>query len=284
MPLHWTYEDVPESSALEQGDILRPTDQLREVFSMVHPHFCDDKYLGFIVATQSCDLVPRGGFPKAAYVNISTIRPLSQVIHKLIEHVAVPIGPQAFRSSAKGDVRRLLERLLNQNEQALGLFFLYPDADAGVAELSVAVLRVSIAVRREHYRVLQESRVGRLRPEFQAKLGWLIGNLYGRPATPDWADTVEGKKRFNEIVKQYMNEARWFDDKVVEAAMQRGIDVATASQQTLESLREKPPIERALDEVGVQIARVDGRVSSDTIEKVCNRLRNSGKFSKLFES
>src|SRR5688500_6799937 len=99
MPGHWTYESFDPSMELEQGDILQPTDALKQIFSDVHPHFRHDKYLGFLVATQSCDLVRRQTTPKASYVNLAAIRPLSQVIRKVLAHASDPVGDGAFRSS-----------------------------------------------------------------------------------------------------------------------------------------------------------------------------------------
>ena len=54
MAVHWTYRDVgnPEMD-LEQGDILFPSDELVSLFREVHPHFTQDKYLGFMVASQT---------------------------------------------------------------------------------------------------------------------------------------------------------------------------------------------------------------------------------------
>src|SRR5262245_38488019 len=116
MPGHWTYEGFATNSELEQGDILYPTDALKLVFADVHPHFRDDKYLAFLIATQSCDLVRRRDAPKASYVNLAAIRPLSQVIRKVVSYAADPVAPGTFRSSRKQEVRQLLQRLFNQNE------------------------------------------------------------------------------------------------------------------------------------------------------------------------
>lgn len=164
MVAHWTYEHPDSSAGLEQGDILAPTNSLRTIFGSVHPHFNQDKYLGFLVATQSCDLVVRGNNPKASYINLAAIRPLSQIIAKILAEVTEPAAEGTFRTSSRAEVRRLLERLFNQNEQAIGLFFLYPDADAGIGEEAIAFLRVTIALRASHYDILRQARVGRLTP------------------------------------------------------------------------------------------------------------------------
>jgi hypothetical protein len=282
MPSHWTYESVDKLTDLEQGDILRPTDNLRQLLRTVHPHFCADKYLAFMITTQSCDLVRRKSVPRAAYINLAVVRALSQVMPKIAAQVITPIAGQVFKSSGKGDIRRLLERILNQNEQTIGLFFLYPDGDAGIAEPAVTMLRVSVALRGEHYELLRQARAGRLSPEFRAKLGWLIGNLYARPATPDWSDTLNRKGRFEEFVQQYLGEIRWLDDEIIDAAQKQGIDIANEANERLEELRPPSPLDRAIAEVKSELDRIAPDFPDEMVKKLGNRLRNSGKFTKLF--
>jgi hypothetical protein len=282
MPGHWTYDSFDPAAELEQGDILQPTDALKRIFSEVHPHFSHDKYLGFLVATQSCDLVRRRAEPKASYVNLAAIRPLSQVIAKILGYVADPVAPRAFRASRKRDARQMLQRLLNQNEQAMGLFFLHTDEAAGIAEAAVAFLRVTVALRSDHYETLREARVGRLTSEFRAKLGWLIGNLYVRPATKDWDDVEGGKKAVDALISQYINEVRWIDDEIVERAREQGVDLEHASDDRLKSLRPPSLMERALEEARAELTRVAPTIPQDVLAKFQNRLRNSGRFKKLF--
>jgi hypothetical protein len=278
---HWTYEPFNAASELEQGDILRPTSDLRKVFADVHPHFGDDKYLAFLIATQSCDLVRRGAAPKAAYVNLAVVRPLTQVIRKLLTHVAAPVADGVFRSSRKYQAKQLLQRIFNQNEQALGLFFLQTDEAAGIAEPAVAFLRVTVALRAEHYPVLQSARVGRVTSEFRAKLGWLIGNLYVRPATRDWEDTAGGKKRVNDLVGQFVDEVRWLEDSIVDQAAAANVDIAAATDAQLELLRPKPALERAIEEVGADLVSLVPGFDSETLAKLQYRLRNNDKLKKL---
>lgn len=223
MPTHWTYAEFKPESDLEQGDILRPTGELRDIFKAVHPHFTDEKYLGFLIATQTCDLVRRkGGAPKAGYISLCAIRPLSQVLTKLIAQVAKPAAAGIFPKSGKEEAKRFLERLFNQNEQATGLFFLHEDADSGIGEPAVAMLRVTVTFKSDHYETLTTSRVGRLTPQYQAKLGWLVGNLYNRPASPDWADFNGGKAKLETMISDYTSLGiTWIDDVLVAAAKEK---------------------------------------------------------------
>jgi len=254
----------------------------------VHPHFLDDKYVGFLVATQSCDLVLRKGTSKAPYVNLAVIRPLNNVVHKLIAQVSTPIKPKVFLKSEKGRIKDLLVRIFNQNEQALGVFFLHEDADSGIAEPSVVLLRVTVAVKSEHYALLQKARVGRLNDEFRAKLGWLLGNLYARPATRDWSEREGGRLQLEGLVSNYLDEqamgegVTWIDDELVKVAKTKNIDLNVVSFQELEQYRPKPRHEQSLDQIREELRKVAPELADEKVDKLTNRLKNNGKFKKLF--
>ena len=67
-----------------------------------------------------------------------------------------------------------------------------------MATRSVALLRVKFSLRSEHYKILQQSRRLGLSDPYASKLGWLVGNLYSRVATPDWEDQ-ESKKNASKV-------------------------------------------------------------------------------------
>jgi hypothetical protein len=288
MPKHWTYSSFNQEEDLEQGDILKPSAELRALLNEVHHHFLDDKYVGFLIATQSCDLVLRKGSAKAPYINLAVIRPLNNVAHKLIAQVSTPIKPRVFPKSEKGKAKDLLVRIFNQNEQAIGVFFLHEDADSGIAEPCVVMLRVTVAVRSEHYAMLQKARVGRLNVEFRAKLGWLLGNLYARPATRDWGEIEGGKRQLDSLVSDYLDEQTsdesltWLDDELIREAIERKIDLKEVSFQELEQYRPKSRHEQSLDQIRQELLRVAPEIDAEKVDKLTNRLRNNGKFKKLF--
>lgn len=186
MPTHWTYEDFDPNSDLAQGDILVRTEGLDSLTDSIHSHFSDKKYLGFIVLTQSCDLVQRQGRCGAKYITLAVFRSLDELLPSFFEHLGTPRIAQVFPEEAKDRLKQLLTRIFNQNEQSMGLFYLHDDLDSGISVPSVALLRVAIAYKSQHYDNLKAARRGRLRPAFSSKLGWLTGNLFGRVATPDW--------------------------------------------------------------------------------------------------
>ena len=194
-PVHWTYRPIDaDDGDLEQGDIIQLSDDLRSVFSEVHPHFTSDKYIAFLVLTQTCDIARRNGEGcRSRYINLAVVRPLADVLATFLDRLCdkVEIGNPPIRGiyvlETKSKAQTLMQRVFNQNAQTEGMFYLHPDAGVGISEHSVALLQVSFAVRaHEHYAKLVGARSGRLSEQFQSKLGWLIGHLFSRVATRDW--------------------------------------------------------------------------------------------------
>jgi hypothetical protein len=266
-------------------------EELRVVLKDVHPHFCAEKYLGFLIARQSCDLVRRrGGTVKARHISIAVIRSLKAVLPRLLEEVARPVAPGMFLASAKLDARRFLERLFDQNEQGIGLFYLHPDADIGLGEPSVAFLRIKVALRAQHYDVLMRARKGRLGPEFRGKLGWLLGNLYSRAASPDWSDVEGGKKQVQQLIDKHLVEQFpgagpvWIDDALVEAAKSVGVVFEKRDPNELlnelEKHRPKARIDQIVEHAVAEVSRVLNP-SEDQVRLLKNKLLNSGALRKL---
>lgn len=281
--LHWTYREIKKESNLEQGDILVPSPELKALLEVVHPHFAKPKYVGFLITTQTCDLVRRGdGEPKTPYINLAVIRPLAQVSEKLFAKVASPLAPGIYPKQAKGAVEENLKKLFNQNEQSLGLFFLQTDIDSGIGEPSVAFLRVGVAVRATHYDTLIKCREGGLRADFQAKLGWMCGNLFDRPSTPDWGENDGGKKGLKELISTWVAAGDlgiiWMDKEIAARAAERGWELASLTKEQLKQITPKPPLEQALEAMS-EIARKLG-VEEAVITQLKGRLRNRDEFIK----
>jgi hypothetical protein len=230
-PSHWTYCSFVRTDDLQQGDIVSRSPALLEVLSKVLSYFCDDRYTAFLVTTQSCDLVRRGGPCKAEHINLCVVRELRPFLPTLLDSCGVRDVPGVFLSENRRYAEQLLTRVINQNEQSRGLFYLHTDADAGIVTPSVAMLRVSIALRREHYELLREYRCGRLGAEYAAKLGWLSGNLYSRVATRDWeeqqGDHEASKKQVQSLLALVSSSGNenWIPQEVLNAAKAAGVDL-----------------------------------------------------------
>lgn len=289
--MHWTYEAFDPASDLEQGDIIAPTTRLREnVLRGVHPHFDNDKYLGFIVATQSCDIVRRkGNEPKARYISIATIRSLKATLPRLLGDVIHEVAPGLFKQSSKAAARQFLERLFDQNEQSFGLFYLHADGDVGIGEPAVAFLRVKVAIAAQHYDELVMARRGRLSPEFRGKLGWLLGNLYSRAASKDWSDSDGGDKAVKQMIREHLQEQvpgfgpQWVDDELVEIGKEHDVQFADRDYKDvladLEPLRPKPKIERVIEAVLKDAAEILN-VDADQLKRLKSKLDRNNTIKK----
>lgn len=52
--------------------------------------------------------------------------------------------------------------------------------------------------------------------------------------------------------------------------------------EELEHLRPKSKLERSLEEIRAELAKVAPQLEPEKVEKLTNRLKNNGKFKKLF--
>ena len=292
MPQHWTYDDFTPDQDLHQGDILEPTEELRSVLTKVHPHFLDPKYSAFLLITQSCDMAIRSGCVETNYLNIAVVRPLESVIHDFLSHVCRPIIDQVYIKETKEKAHDLMERLFNQNEQTLGLFYLHTDSTAGIDAPSVALLRIAVTLRVEHYEILKKARRGRLKPEFSNKLGWLIGNLYARIGTEDWHND-ERKKDLEKLIKQYIDSGEefspaWIPQSLVDKAKESGVNLGLLSKIDIhEELKKyKPPTakEQTVEQVKRVLSELIPDIDLNIVERIGNRLANDQLFSRAIRS
>jgi len=233
VPNHWTYTAFDPGADLFQGDIIARTEPLLKVLEEVHRHFCNEKYLAFLVTSQTCDLVLRKQSRcKTRHITLAVVRALEDVVPDLFADASTTGLDGVYRQEDKGEARDQLERILNQNEQAQGIFYLHPDADVRIAVHAVSLLRVSIALRsREHYRLVQEARCGRLSTEYRYKLGWLTGNLFSRVDTPDWSDHEGGPAESEEIIAGFVEGSKlarpnvWVPGSWIQAARKKNVKI-----------------------------------------------------------
>lgn len=292
MPTHWTYAQFGVDDDLDQGDILAPTDELRGIFKEVHPHFGDPKYTAFLVTTQSCDLVRRKGRCATRYLNIAVVRELEAVLHDLLSHTCRAIAEGIYLQESKGEARKLIERLFGQNEQSLGLFYLHPEPESGIATPSVALLRISVTLRVDHYEALKRARTGRLNPEFRSKLGWLVGNLFSRVGTQDWTHPPDRQTQLQTLIADVLdgNAAKtplWVHESWVNAAKTNGVDLASLPRDqvitVLEGHKPPPPKDILIGEVARVVKEVFANASDEELVRLKSRLNNDPRFNKAIK-
>jgi hypothetical protein len=291
--VHYTYQPFDVDGDLRQGDILESTTAIQSILQEVHPHFLDsNKYIGFLVLTQTCDLTRRKGADcKSRYINLAVIRPLEHVLWNFLDRICdrVKIGEMfvegSYLSESKNKAHELLERIINQNEQALGVFYLHPDGAVNIAVHSVALLQVSIALRsHEHYDTLVAARCGRLEDSFRDKLGWLLGNLFSRVATEDLS-----KERQKEIKNLFLNGEDndsapfWITRKKVELANKNNLNIEGFSRDEIHSRLQQfipeEPKEVAIEKAIQIVQEVVGTLPDKDVSKIKERLKQDPFFS-----
>ena len=190
------------------------------------------------------------------------------------------LAPGVFNVAQERKIRDLFRRLVNQNEQSIGLFYLHPDEGAGVSVSCVALLRRSLSFHITAYDRLVTARCGRLRGEFQAKLGWLVGNLYSRVATPDW-DSERAETEIDKLLAGEKERPLWVSEKGFNKARVENPDLLGLPEDELASLvaRHSPPPlkEQVVDLVTGLLKSVLPALREDRAEreKVRNHLMGS---------
>ncbi len=217
--MHFTYQ--PPKNELQQGDLLTRTPELAAVLQEFHPHYHsheDYKYL--IVLTQTCDLVQReGSYCKARYITLAAVRSLATAVKRELkkhQHSQREAKAGYCNLDAKSLIKQFFVRLLNNNE--LGYFYLHNDLELGIQEPVVAFLSLSIAIKADlHYQKCLDARIAQLEENFQAKLGWLVGNMYSRVGTPDWTDKGYNDEEFGKIVEEMVDGVGilWIKDQYI---------------------------------------------------------------------
>lgn len=194
-----------DGNSLYQGDVIRRTEGLDSLLEKYHPHYYakqQNKY--FIVITQSCDLVRRKSAPcKSPYISIASVRPISWVLKRELSRLFKTKFEEVLRvtdAQRRGRLSQFIERLLNNNEPQY--FYLPRESTLGFEQDMCAVLQLSIPLKaNEHYDLILAGKTLQLTDSFQHKLGYLVGNSYGRIGTQDWAPDNIDHKQFRKMVK-----------------------------------------------------------------------------------
>ncbi|WP_155623238.1 hypothetical protein [Burkholderia diffusa] len=288
--VHWTYKDQ-STPDLEQGDLLEKTPYIIEnVLKPYHPYYAqhpDNIY--FIVLTQSCDLVRRGGGCKNEYLALAPVRPLRVILEREFSDQLRNRGDasQTYAAlSTQTRYRDFLTKVFNNNYPKY--FFLQSQPDHGLAEDMCAVLPLSISIKAEHYNECLNARKLQLEDSFQAKLGYLIGQQYAKVGTRDWDEQVINQKVGDIIQKT----AVWVPDSDMSALARSIDDFQTENRETvvdsnvLNTLIGKLPKKKDQAVMAVMnFLANQGLVSKDASPergKIRKALANDATFSQFF--
>lgn len=209
--MHFTYDENPDDRSLFQGDVLRRTDEINAILEKVYRRYFKEDCRYLIVLTQSCDLVRRNSKPcTARYITLAAVHPLAVAIEREIDRRRVQ-RPDVEReagianTNVKLAIKKFVESLLNNNKSPY--FYLHPELEAEFDEPHCAFLRLSIAIKTsEHYDTCLTAKVLQLQPEFQAKLGSLVTELYGRVGTEDFTTKQDTKSEFQARIDRILEE------------------------------------------------------------------------------
>ena len=158
---HFTYAPL-DHAQLNQGDVLRRTPEIEGVLRNIHPHYMRKDHPFFIVLTQSCDLIRRGGSSCASrYVTLAAIRPLRLVLEREIQrfqYSSIERKLGICNRARQPKMVQFAERLLNNNQE--DYFFLQRESGSGLEEDHCAFLQLSIALKTElHYDTLLDAKI-----------------------------------------------------------------------------------------------------------------------------
>lgn len=204
----YIYENRDSEKSLLQGDILGVSDKFRQHFTEFYPGIKhpegENKYV--MVLTQSCDLVKtEKRKPKLNHINVCLVRSLKSVIERLIAEINPPSidNRRLLQRDAFDQLKDKLSKLLNNSDQKTHFFL--PEISPFQEDM-VAILPLSFSFRTEHYDLFLKSRVLGLKPEFQAKVGYTISQLYGRIGTPDLSDCGWDDKKTRNFINNLLHD------------------------------------------------------------------------------
>lgn len=295
--MHFTYKTP--AGHLQQGDILKRTKEIQKLLRTVHPHYYKNKdYKYLIVLTQTCDLV-RGrsadGGCKARYISLAAVRSLKTVLERekaKYQHSELERRLNYCSDRTKIYIHQFLERLFNNNEP--NYFYLHDDVSFKLKEPTVAFLNLSVAIKSSlHYETCLEARIAQLEDTFQAKLGWLVGNMYSRVGTNDWVGTVCTDTEFKEKIEHHLRTlCLWVEDKHTskisqyEKNLQKENNGYQMSQEEFNNLVVRLANEREsrkdqlIDEVTQVVSSMSSAIDADNLKR---RLKNNPKIMSLIK-
>lgn len=274
--MDFVFKNVSEidRSSLCQGDVISRSQEVEARISEAHQYYASaPDYTHFVVITQSCDLVRRRGNFNAPYITIAAAKPFKKTIKDFLGGQQKNVDGSSFSyvsASVLGKAKQLIERHINNTEPEF--FFLPSSGHPDIPEDLVVFLRLTIALRKDHYDALATAKIAELADVFQAKLGWLKGNIYSRVATPDIEErSVNGKEIKKQFYSKYVPE-----DEIVWLSPLQASLLKKIVRRSKEKLGRDLSVEEVLDLISERIPDDTQIIASNIVERLGkNKLINT---------
>lgn len=281
----YVYETGTLPQCLQQGDIIKLSNEFRELFFRLFEHLkrddiYDDQYM--MVTSQSCDLFRDGKRdPKPDHINLCTVRSFNRYLKRVSESVGgfstgyAKVVERDRRVAISGHIAGVINNSNIKQEFFLpkGSFF---------SDNLIAFLTLSYPIKTESYDVILKERVCSLKPEFQAKVGYTIAELYGRVAT---SDLVGSGWEYDDITKcasEFLDQMKIYQ---VDSAHLKTVE---------EKLKANPPeqieFEKVLNNLVIEIKNSDfqkkagpyrGQIKSEILSDLDSLIEDDEQFEKL---
>lgn len=237
---------------------------------------------GFLVLTQSCDLVRRSGRCAAKFVTLAAVKQIDLALIAELAHIQdeVERNGQFISQRSRNRLDQFIDRVLDNNED--GLFFLREEQRWGVSENWCAFLPLTATLpltlppkHKPSYLCCLNARIVGINGVFQAKLGALTGNMFARVGTTDFSSAEKAK--YDHTRDELMKKIVWTIPNREYAILKNSLDVDPPSGGvTLDAARERYG-ELCLNESRKSrtISRIQGVLSDLGIDPVVARKINS---------
>ncbi|MBX3176578.1 MAG: hypothetical protein KF886_04400 [Candidatus Hydrogenedentes bacterium] len=280
-PIHFTY--AAPNGDLQQGDLIERK-ELEQSGVIAELSTLPPNVEYIIVVTQSCDMVKQR--IKADHIALVPAISLSEIIGERISKTqTLEVSKRAgiCGINHKDKHAGFLKKLLNNNEPQY--FYFHEEHQFSLEKPLCALLRRQVVVPTEpYYDRIVAARVLALNEEFRAKLGWLVGSIYGRVATQDWPE-----EDADEVIETILTGACGWEKhdrlKAAEQARKTGETIPTEKTALAEYIRNihiPTRQEQILSSVREVMRRVvlSGKSGEEVAEEVCRKLAADAAFKK----
>jgi hypothetical protein len=182
----------------------------------------------------------------------------------------------------KSKLSEFLQRLYNNNEP--GYFFL-ESSGTTLPYDCCAFLNLSIAIKSDlHYKECLSAKILELDASFQAKLGWLVGQLFSRVGTEDWI-----KEQLTSKVSAALKDvAIWVPDQKLNAVVEKAPKGKQLSAQDVKGILRSIPDKKkqVLDRTAAIISELIGQDDPNLLkvaEKLNKRLSSDPGLASLLK-